>query len=107
VVRRDSLPSGSKWKLRIDDALLQESQERRIPVRYVTRRAVEQAFLGHDGNKHEIATVLAQRFPALAAKLPPKRKCWQSEDYRISVFDAAALGVGYSTNHGPRTSQLK
>ncbi len=95
VVRRDSLPRGSKWKLRIDDALLQESQEHRIPVRYIPRRAVKKVFLGHDGNKHEIATVLAQRFPVLAAKLPSKRKCWQSEDYRMSVFDAAALGVAY------------
>jgi hypothetical protein len=95
AVRRDSLPRESKWKLRIDDALLQESREHRIPIRYVTRRAVKKVFLGHNGNKHAIATALAQRFPAFAAKLPPKRKCWQSEDYRMSVFDAAALGVGY------------
>jgi hypothetical protein len=38
---------------------------------------------------------LAQRFPELAAKLPPKRKIWQSEDYRMSIFDAASLGVAY------------
>jgi hypothetical protein len=100
VVRRDSILRGSRWKLRIDEALLQESQERRIPVRYVPRHAVKKAFLGHDGNKHEIATVLAQRFPALAPKLPPKRKIWQSEDYRMSVFDAAALGVAYFARHG-------
>ena len=33
--------------------------------------------------------------PELAAKLPPKRKIWQSEDYRMSIFDAAAVGVAY------------
>jgi hypothetical protein len=95
VVRRASPPRRSKWKLRIDDALLQESRERRIPVRFVPRHAAKKAFLGHNSNKHEIATVLAQWFPALAAKLPPKRKCWQSEDYRMSIFDAAALGLTY------------
>jgi hypothetical protein len=93
VVRRNSLPRGSKWNLRIGAALLRESQERRIATRYVTRRAIKRTFLGYNANKHEIATVLAQRYPALAAKLPPKRKCWQSEDYRMSIFDAAALGV--------------
>ena len=27
--------------------------------------------------------------------LPPKRKFYESEDYRMSIFDAAALGVAY------------
>jgi len=27
--------------------------------------------------------------------MPPKRKCWQSEDYRMGIFDAAAVGVAY------------
>jgi hypothetical protein len=36
-----------------------------------------------------------QRLSVLAAKLPPKRKCWESEDYRMSIFDAVALGVAY------------
>jgi hypothetical protein len=95
VVRRDSFHRGNKWRLKIDDALLQEAAKRRVPVRHVTRRGVKKAFLGHDGNKHEIATDLAERFPALAAKLPPKRKCWQSEDYRMSIFDAAAVAVAH------------
>jgi hypothetical protein len=25
------------------------------------------------------------------------RKCWQSEDYQMSMFDAAALGIAYFT----------
>ena len=46
-------------------------------------------------NKHEIATALAQCFPGLALRLPPKRKPWQSEDSRMSIFDAAALALTY------------
>lgn len=46
-------------------------------------------------NKQEIASALAQRFAALAPRVPPKRKPWQSEDSRMSIFDAAALGYTY------------
>lgn len=45
--------------------------------------------------KYEIASTLAGEFPALALRLPPKRKPWQSEDSRMSIFDAAALGYTY------------
>jgi predicted metal-dependent hydrolase len=97
VIHNDSASRKSKWKLKIGDALLQESQKRRIPVRHITRRKVKKAFQGHGENKHDIATVVAQRYPELESKLPSKRKCWQSEDYRMSIFDAAALGVTYFT----------
>jgi hypothetical protein len=49
-------------------------------------RAVKQAFTGRDRNKHEIALALAHQFSTLASKPPPKRKIWQSEDYRMSMF---------------------
>jgi hypothetical protein len=95
VIHNDSASRKSKWKLKIGDALLQESQKRRIPVRRITRNMVNRTFEGHCVNKHEIATVLAQWFPDLALKLPSKRKCWQSEDYRMSIFDAVALGIAH------------
>jgi hypothetical protein len=46
-------------------------------------------------NKYEVASALARQFPDLALRLPPKRKCWQSEHYRMGIFDAAAVGVAY------------
>jgi hypothetical protein len=45
--------------------------------------------------KYDIAATLARQFPALALRLPPKRKPWESEDSRMSIFDAAALGYTY------------
>jgi len=45
--------------------------------------------------KYEIAVALTHRFPALMLRLPPKRKPWQSEDPRTSIFDAAAFGLTY------------
>lgn len=80
---------------KIISALQKEALERRISVRFLTRRAVKREFHGNDRNKHEIAMLMARQFSVLASKLPPKRKCWQSEDYRMSIFDAIALGVTY------------
>jgi hypothetical protein len=45
--------------------------------------------------KYDIASTLAREFPVLTPRLPPKRKAWQSEDSRMSIFDAAALGYTY------------
>jgi hypothetical protein len=87
---------------RIGEALQKVAREHGISLEFVARDAVKQSLAGCDLNKHEIASALAQRFPILAWKLPPKRKCWQSEDYRTSIFDAAALGIAYLSRGEPR-----
>ena len=46
--------------------------------------------------KHSIATTLAVAYPELAEKVPRKRKIYQSEDERISVFDALSLAVTFA-----------
>ncbi len=47
-----------------------------------------------EGTKQEMAEKLAGEFPdELASKLPPKRQSWESQDRRMDIFDAAALGV--------------
>ena len=74
-----------------------EADDEGIPVRFVTPEDVKKAFVGFDSNKYEVAAALAKQFPALASRLPPKRKCWQSEDYRMSIFDSAAIGVAHFT----------
>lgn len=45
--------------------------------------------------KYGIATAIAEWFPALAPKLPFKRKLWDAEDDRFAIFDAAALALTY------------
>jgi hypothetical protein len=77
------------------DTILREAAERRIPARRLSRLAVKNAFVGVNRNKYTVAAALAARFPELASKLPTVPKIWMSEDYRISVFDAAALGVAF------------
>lgn len=45
--------------------------------------------------KHAIATHLANEFPELTWKLPPKRKPYQNEAPAMLVFDALANGVAF------------
>lgn len=84
-------------KLRkITEVVRREATKRAIPLRFLKPGALEAAFGGEDRlTKYAVASALAQRFPELSWRLPPKRKPWQSEDYRTSIFDAAALGAAY------------
>lgn len=63
----------------------------RLRVRSFSRGDVRRA-LGVP-TKEEIAAVAAARYPELVPSLPPERKCWMSEDLRMSVFDAASLAL--------------
>lgn len=47
------------------------------------------------GTKQQMAEILALKFPELAAKLPPKRCIWQSENCRMDLFDAVGLAAVY------------
>jgi hypothetical protein len=111
-LQEDYLPSvlvlkepGTKSKRRkFVDAVRAKAEHLGIAVRLLRPSAIRSA-LGGQGRltKHAVACALARRFPELRWALPPKRKCWQSEDYRMSVFDAAALGAAYFAR---RTKQV-
>ncbi len=45
----------------------------------------------HHANKYLEMNELAQRHPVLASWLPAKRKLWESEDRRASIWEALAL----------------
>jgi hypothetical protein len=47
--------------------------------------------------KHKTAALLAEWFPELAWRLPPKRKPWQSEPHNALLFDAAAIAAVFLT----------
>jgi Holliday junction resolvasome RuvABC endonuclease subunit len=70
------------------------ASQRKIKARSVSRLKVKQVFSESGAsNKYEIALDIAKRFPELAPRLPRFRKPWMSEDYRMSIFDAVALGL--------------
>ncbi|HUZ92890.1 MAG TPA: hypothetical protein VNG29_02730 [Candidatus Paceibacterota bacterium] len=62
----------------------------------------KQDLVGRNDNKDRIASAVAEQFPELLLILPPKRRPWQSEDYRMTIFDAAAVGIAYFAEKAPR-----
>jgi hypothetical protein len=76
--------------------ILAVARESAVEGRAVPRAAVYRTFAGAGaGTKYGIATTLVRAFPELMVRLPPKRKPWQTEDSRMSIFDAVALGLTY------------
>ncbi len=73
----------------------------RIGVRLISPKQIRQMF-PESRNKDDLASRVAARFPDLAWKLPPRRKLWQREHYRMSIFDAAALALAY---YGPAADE--
>jgi hypothetical protein len=69
-----------------------------VPVCQIPNPWIRKPASAKPPSKHEVAKALCERFPELADRLPPKRKPWQSEDYRMSIFDATALGLTHLEN---------
>jgi Holliday junction resolvasome RuvABC endonuclease subunit len=102
LVLEDAEAPGSRRHPRVRrliDALVKLARERGIAVYTVARSAVLKCFSTADepATKYSIAERLAEHFPDLQSKLPPPRKLWQSEDERMSIFDALALAVTHAT----------
>src|SRR5205807_1183381 len=68
-----------------------EAKHRRILVRTLTTEATE--IQGKRLTNLENARRVAGRFSVLKWKLPPKRRAWENEHYRMSIFAAAALAM--------------
>ncbi len=68
-----------------------------IKVKLISGKKLRERLLGNeDGTKHEMAVLMAQRFPDdLALLLPPKRTTAMNEDARMDVFDAVGLAVAF------------
>lgn len=81
---------------RLVDAVAALATGRKIRVRRISRRHVQLVFSESNGaTKHEIAMVIAKRFPELAPHLPPMRRAWMSEDCRMQIFGAVGPGVSF------------
>lgn len=65
-----------------------------IPIRLVSNQEIKQAF-ATEQNKYERAHTIAKTFSELVRRLPPRRKCYQSERQQMAMFDAAVVGITY------------
>jgi hypothetical protein len=63
----------------------------RIQVISIARSKVTRHFQHHALTKYDVARAVARVVPELAWQLPKKRKPWESEHSRMSIFAAAAL----------------
>lgn len=67
-----------------------------VPVRTYSRQEIRRVFEpSGQFTKQGIATVLVAQFPELHPHLPRPRKVWESEDSRMSIFDALSLAIAH------------
>ena len=77
---------------RLVTALTALARRKGIAIVRVSREEVARVFRRYGvTRKHDIAAHIARSTPALRPRLPSPRKPWQSQDYRITIFDAAAM----------------
>jgi hypothetical protein len=77
-------------------AIRREASIQSIPVCFVSRTDVRQAFRIFGGEtKYEIACVLTGIFHELLWRLPPARTFYKGEHPAMSIFDAVSLGFTY------------
>jgi hypothetical protein len=71
--------------------IVAEAKNHRVLVRILKKGSG--AGRGDGLTKYENAQRVAEQFSGLRWKMPPKRKTWESEDYRMCMFTAAALAM--------------
>lgn len=107
--------AGSRRGVRVRELLTliaELTAEEPIPLSRVSRNDVREVFAAVNARtKDQIASALADRFPELGHRLPPKRRPWMSEPERMGIFDAVAFamvyfernsGTGSTADHDPR-----
>lgn len=102
VVLEDTKAPGSRRRHRVRELIKKLAtcaSDRGVTVGSVSRSAVIECFSSPDerATKYSIAKWLVETFPELCLKLPKPRRAWDSEDERMSVFDALALAVTYAS----------
>jgi hypothetical protein len=67
----------------------------RLKIVLLSGKRLRESLLGDaKGTKHEMAEMLARKYPVeLAVKLPRKRRPWENEDGRMDMFEAVGLAV--------------
>jgi hypothetical protein len=97
LVMQDMGPDGTRRAERLkvlNRAIGEIAAELGIPVFAYSRAEVYGAFESQRlTNKQTLAELIAKHIAAFERHVPPPRKPWKSEDSRMGLFDAAALGL--------------
>ena len=71
-----------------------------VPVLGVPRAAARSAFRsGRRPSRFDIARMVAGRYPELAHRLPALRKLGHGEPFQLRMFNAAAAGMAFLSDH--------
>ena len=72
------------------------AKTKRIRVYRYSRSDIRECFAYYGARtKDEIARAIAKLLPEFSPRVPPMRKIWMSEDYRMGLFDALSLVFTY------------
>ncbi len=95
LLLEDCAGAGSRRAARVErliDDIAALANEHGIAVERYSRSQIQECFAEYDAvTKYEIATAISRSLPEFPPQLPPERKIWLPEDYRISIFDAVSL----------------
>ena len=98
VLKNVGNASNAKQRKRVITSVMHKLVMRSVEVHMVKRADVRQTFRqSGNRNKYEIASTIAQMFPELRQKVPPKRKAWQPERYNAVIFDSVALALAHQS----------
>jgi len=99
IVLENHRGKGSRRCTRIQkllERILKLVTDKKITSNSFSKSQVKNAFFNVGvPTKLYIALAIGKKFPELAVRVPPYRKPWMSEDYRMSIFDAMALALTY------------
>ena len=73
---------------RVLPVLAAEAERLGIEVRFVSRQAVMEKWGAK--NRHEVACLVAERFPELRPWLPEKRRAWEGNPMKVAVIGSAS-----------------
>jgi len=91
ILRTGQSNSPSPQKNLLAHVINRIAKQQNITTFRISQHTLQRYFLDyHAITKHEIASTVARLLPELAWQLPRKRKPWESQQYRMAIFDAAA-----------------
>jgi hypothetical protein len=99
VILQDTSSPGTQRSQRIKDlntAITELAASYGFETIAFSRAEIIQTFAKNGAmTKQTIAETVAAHIPAFRRYLPPVRRPWMSEDSRMALFDAAALGLTF------------
>ncbi len=95
LLLEDHAGEGSRRSARVEtliDDLADLATVKSIAVKRYARDQIRECFAEFGATtKYEIAQAISRSLPEFPPQLPPERKIWLPEDYRMSIFDAVSL----------------